>query len=96
MHRFVSWLLCGSEIAEGCKTVRSTVLEVYYTISHATMAACCFVAVGIIWWEVICHGLLPGNVVGPSVNSLLFSLAVGAFIIFGFLLLRLGLIFAIE
>ena len=70
LHRFVSWLLCEIEIAEGAQgsqidCLRKSIAQ-YRTL---TMAACCFVAVGIVWWEVIRQGLLPGNVVGPSVTS---------------------------
>ena len=87
LHRFVSWLLCEIEIAEGTQDGQIDCLgksiAQYRTL---TMAACCFVAVGIIWWEVICHGLLPGNVVGPSVNSpALFARPLGHLLFFWFL-----------
>ena len=84
LHRFVSWLLCEIEIAEGTQDsqidcLRKSIAQ-YRTL---TMAACCFVTVGIIWWEVICHRLLPGNVVGPSVSSpALFVRAVGHILFF--------------
>jgi prepilin signal peptidase PulO-like enzyme (type II secretory pathway) len=87
LHRFVSWLLCEIEIAEGTQDSQIDCLRksiAQYRI--LTMAACCFVTVGIIWWEVICHRLLPGNVVGPSVSSpALFVRALGHILFFWFL-----------
>ena len=87
LHRFVSWLLCEIEIAEGTQDGQIDCLgksiAQYRTL---TMAACCFVAVGIIWWEVICHRLLPGNVVGPSASSpALFARPLGHILFFWFL-----------
>ena len=87
LHRFVSWLLCAIEIAEGTQHSQIDCLgksvAQYRTL---TMAACCFVAVGVVWWEVMCQGLLPRNVIGPSVSSpTLFVRSWGHILFFWFL-----------
>ena len=87
LHRFVSWLLREIEIAEGTQDSQIDCLgKSIARYRTPTMAACCFVAVGVIWWEVFCHGLLPRNVVGPSVSSpALFVRALGHILFFWFL-----------
>ncbi len=92
LHRFVSWLLDeleadgdsqDSQVRElGKQEVRRSAPR----YRNLTSVCCCFVAMGIVWWEVIYQGLLPHNVAGPSSTSpALLTRACGHLIFFWFL-----------
>ena len=90
--RFVRWLLDEIEADEGGQDSHANEFgkqELGKSAPHycsMTVVSCCLVAVGIVWWEVICQGLLPHNVGGPSATSpALFVRAWGHLIFFWFL-----------
>ena len=87
LHRFVTWLLDEIEVAEGTQDSQIQSLgKSAPKYRSVTVVAGCLVVAGIVWWEVICEGLLPQNVVHTTENPpVLFIRAWGHSIFFWFL-----------
>ena len=87
LHRFVTWLLDEIEAAEGTQDSQIQSLgKSAPKYRSVTVVAGCLVVAGIVWWEVICEGLLPQNVVHTTENPpVLFIRAWGHSIFFWFL-----------
>ncbi len=87
LHRFVTWLLDEIEVAEGTQDSQVQSLgKSAPRYRSVTVVAGCLVVAGIVWWEVICEGLLPHNVVNTTENPpALFIRAWGHSIFFWFL-----------
>ena len=87
LHRFVTWLLNEIEVAEGTQDSQIQSLgKSAPKYRSVTVVAGCLVVAGIVWWEVICEGLLPQNVVHTTENPpVLFIRAWGHSIFFWFL-----------
>ena len=87
LHRFVTWLLDEIEAAEGTQDSQIQSLgKPAPKYRSVTVVAGCLVVAGIVWWEVICEGLLPQNVVHTTENPpVLFIRAWGHSIFFWFL-----------
>ena len=87
LHRFVNWLLDEIEVAEGTQDSQIQSLgKSAPRYRSVTVVAGCLVVAGIVWWEVICEGLLPHNVVNTTENPLTYFIrAWGHSIFFWFL-----------
>ena len=87
LHFFVTWLLDEIDVAEGTQDSQIQSLgKSAPKYRSVTVVAGCLVVAGIVWWEVICEGLLPQNVVHTTENPpVLFIRAWGHSIFFWFL-----------
>ena len=80
LHRFVTWLLDEIEAAEGTQDSQIQSLgKSAPKYRSVTVVAGCLVVAGIVWWEVICEGLLPQNVVHHNARCCVRSHCLGNF-----------------